>query len=459
MRKILIVAHTEFSTLVRSKAFIAGVLLLPVMMGLSLGLTRATRRVTDNKDRTFAIVDYTGVVGAPLAAVAKLFDPGTQLGDTRPGGAASSRFIAVPVDTAGRQPDDLRLELSDRVRKGELFAFVEVPANVIDPAADARIQYYSDHPSYTTLPTWLRVAANGVIISERFRRASIDRALVARLSKQATVDSLDLFERGADGTIKPAGKVDTARAIGVPIAIMGLMFITIMSSGPGLLNSVIEEKMSRISEVLMGSLTPFQLMVGKLVGSVSVSVLLATIYVAGGLITARYYGGYTNTVTASLLAWFLALSGDVDSDVRGRVHRRRRGVLRPEGLPGHDDPGHDAPDGPDVSLVPGAPRPRRHDVDIAVARADRSAVPDDAANLARPGPAGMADCSRGRIDGGNHRRDDLGGGENLPHRLADAGQDRDTRRDDALGSRSVVSPRLRLGGADDNRRVVAAKGE
>ena len=60
MRKILIVAQTEFSTLVRSKAFIAGVLLLPVMMGLSLGLTRATRKVTDNKDRTVAIVDYTG---------------------------------------------------------------------------------------------------------------------------------------------------------------------------------------------------------------------------------------------------------------------------------------------------------------------------------------------------------------------------------------------------------------
>ena len=49
---------------------------------------------------------------------------------------------------------------------------------------------------------------------------------------------------------------------------MVLMFITIMSSGPALLNSVIEEKMSRISEVLIGSVTPFQLMLGKLLGSV-----------------------------------------------------------------------------------------------------------------------------------------------------------------------------------------------
>ena len=62
------------------------------------------------------------------------------------------------------------------------------------------------------------------------------------------------------------------------------MYITVMSSAPQLLNSVIEEKMSRISEVLIGSITPFQLMMGKLLGSVGVSVLLAAIYIAGGLV-------------------------------------------------------------------------------------------------------------------------------------------------------------------------------
>src|SRR4051812_41603556 len=201
MRKILIVAQTEFSTLVRSKAFVAGILLLPVMMGLSFGLTRATMKVTDDQDRTFAIVDYSGVVSQPLIALAKMFDPGSVLAGARPGGAAASRFTPVPVDAAGRTPEALRLELSDRVRKGELFAFVEIPPNVLDPAGDVRLLYYSDHPSYATLPTWLRATANGVIINERFRRASIDRALVARLSAQAQVDNLGLFERDPSGRV------------------------------------------------------------------------------------------------------------------------------------------------------------------------------------------------------------------------------------------------------------------
>jgi ABC-2 type transport system permease protein len=305
MRKILIVAQTEFSSLVRSKAFLAGVLLLPVMMGLSVGLTRASKKVTDDKDRTFAIVDYTGVLAAPLAAVTRLFEPGAAFGEARPGGPATSRFIPVEIETAGRGPEELRLELSDRVRAGELFAFVEFPANVLDPAADARIQYYSNHPSYAALPAWLRAAANGVIINERFRRAAVDRAVVARLSKQAPVETLELFERDASGRTAPAKKVSDARAIGVPVAVLFLMFISIMSSGPALLNSVIEEKMSRISEVLMGSITPFQLMAGKLLGSVSVSVLLTAVYVAGGLAGAQYWGGYASAVTPILLAWFL----------------------------------------------------------------------------------------------------------------------------------------------------------
>ena len=67
------------------------------------------------------------------------------------------------------------------------------------------------------------------------------------------------------------------------------MYITVMSSAPQLLNSVIEEKMSRISEVLIGSITPFELMMGKLLGSVGVSVLLAAIYIAGGVVVAQYW--------------------------------------------------------------------------------------------------------------------------------------------------------------------------
>jgi ABC-2 type transport system permease protein len=304
MPKTLIVAQSEFATLVRSKAFIVSIVLMPVVMVLSVVLMRATKNATDGKDRTFAVVDYTGALGEPLVAVAQVLNAGS--GDLVDPQAprTTPRFIAVEVKPDGRAPDDLRLELSDRVRREERFAFVELPENLLDPDAKAQIRYYSNHPSYNALPIWLRATVNGIVLNERFRRASIDRALVARLTRQAPVENLGLFDRDTVGSVKQAEEVDQVRAQGVPLAMLVLMYITVMSSAPQLLNSVIEEKMSRISEVLMGAITPFQLMMGKLIGSVGVSVLLAAIYIAGGLVVAQYWGGYASAVTPGALAWF-----------------------------------------------------------------------------------------------------------------------------------------------------------
>ncbi|MGH9330060.1 MAG: ABC transporter permease [Vicinamibacterales bacterium] len=94
--------------------------------------------------------------------------------------------------------------------------------------------------------------------------------------------SLGLLERGDEGAIKEAAAVDRLRTFAIPAAFMIMMFLLVMSSSPQLLNSVIEEKMSRISEVLVASVTPFQLMMGKLLGSVGVSLVLAVIYLRAG---------------------------------------------------------------------------------------------------------------------------------------------------------------------------------
>jgi ABC-2 type transport system permease protein len=92
---------------------------------------------------------------------------------------------------------------------------------------------------------------------------------------------------------------------------MMIMLFSVMSGAPQLLNSVIEEKMSRISEVLIGSITPFELMMGKLMGSVSVSVLLAGVYMIGGMLVARHYG-YGDSIRVTDMAWlmiFLLIAG------------------------------------------------------------------------------------------------------------------------------------------------------
>jgi ABC-2 type transport system permease protein len=296
MKKIFIVAQSEFATLVRSKAFIIGIILLPVVMAGSILLARATRNATDVTERTFAIIDHTGMFAPALVEAART--TGAQ-GNGEPG----PKFVPVQIALEGRDVEDVRLELSDKVRSKELFAFVEIPSDVLEPQSGSQVLYYSDHPSYLLLPQWLRSTTGRLVQQVRFERAGVDAALVARLTAPVRVDQLGLVARDVSGRIAAAKQVDRARAQGVPFVFLILMFITIMSSAPQLLNTVIEEKMSRISEVLIGSVTPFQLMMGKLVGGAGVCALLAAIYVCGALGVA-YYWGYADAVAPSQLAWF-----------------------------------------------------------------------------------------------------------------------------------------------------------
>ena len=294
---MLIVASSEFGTLVRSKAFMITLILMPVIMSLSVLLMRATRDAADTTDRRFAYIDRSGVAGPAIEAAASARN-------ARAADGMVARFEPVAVDAAGRSDDQLRLELSDRVRRKEIFAFVEVPADIVSPDSPGEIRYYSNHPSYNELPQWLRLTVSQAVLAERFRAEQVDPALVARLTRPASVTSLGLFEREASGGIRAGEEVDPFRALGVPAVMMVLMFIVVMASAPQLLNSVIEEKMSRISEVLIGSVDPFHLMMGKLLGCIAVSLVLAVSYIAGGLVMGQTYG-YAGAVTLPMLAWFI----------------------------------------------------------------------------------------------------------------------------------------------------------
>jgi ABC-type Na+ efflux pump permease subunit len=224
----------------------------------------------------------------------------------------AARIEPALVPETGRPPDAVRLELSDRVRKGELSAFVEIPEGLNDPVPKpgATILYHTESPNDDVLPRFLEVAINGEVRLRRFQAAGISLQAAERLSRPVPMEVLGLLTRGPDGRIQPAEKVDWVRTFIAPAVLMFVVFMIVMTTTPQLLNSVLEEKMSRISEVLLGSVSPFELMLGKLIGNVGVALVLAAIYVAGGFAVAAYYG-YADAVapTAVLaLAFFVTVA-------------------------------------------------------------------------------------------------------------------------------------------------------
>lgn len=295
-----LIASAEFESAIRSKAFIIGLLAVPLIMGVAF-LLQIFGGQRDTSERTFAIVDHTGVLAERLVAEAEAYN---LEGVNDRGVATRARFLPRIVPPGGRSADEVRLALSDEVRTRSLFAFVELPAGLLDAGSEERLQYFTEYPTYQTLPQWLGETVSRLTTDRRISVAGGDPDAIRRLLAPVRIDRKGLVMRDAQGVVGEAQRVDAVQALALPAIAMFLLFGLVMSSAPQLLNAVIEEKTSRISEVLLGSVPASTLMLGKLLGSVAVTLLLAVIYVGGGLLMAAQFD-YVGIIDWMVVPWFL----------------------------------------------------------------------------------------------------------------------------------------------------------
>ena len=137
----------------------------------------------------------------------------------------------------------------------------------------------------------------------RFTAAGVDSRQVRALSQPVPLQRLGLAEQKATGEVVQAKRENRVATMLVPIGGMVLLYLVVMSSAPALLNTVLEEKMQKISEVLLASVSPFELMLGKLLGTVLVSLTLSGLYM-GSLVWGLWRFGQLENVPGQLYAWF-----------------------------------------------------------------------------------------------------------------------------------------------------------
>jgi ABC-2 type transport system permease protein len=114
---------------------------------------------------------------------------------------------------------------------------------------------------------------NDVVVEARFERADppVDRERIRRLQRKVDFRYVDV----ATGQETTGDEMTRFLA---PFAFMFLLFMGTMTISHGLLTSVIEEKSSRVIEVLLSAVSPIELMAGKILGMVAVGGVLIVIW-------------------------------------------------------------------------------------------------------------------------------------------------------------------------------------
>jgi len=324
LRKILVIALREYNAAVRTKAFVVSLVFLPVLMLGSFTVQALLRDKVDTSAKHFAVIDRTegeGVLAALQAATRQRNE--TELRDPS-GKQVKPEYVlerVAPADSEEAQ-QALRLEQSERVRRGELDGIIEIGPDVDEaapPAADlprfdgpepnfeerlsVRFQAHS-HTAHE-FPEWLRHSVSAAVKERRCRRLGLSVAQVDQ-----TVRQVPILERGLsiwdphEQKIRDGGEVNRMASFLLPTGLVMLMFMMIFVGASPLLQGVLEEKTQRIAEVLLGSVRPFPLMLGKLLGTVGVATTLGAVYLGGAYLGARHYG-LTEYISPQVMAWFL----------------------------------------------------------------------------------------------------------------------------------------------------------
>jgi len=308
MRKIFHLAIREYKASVKTKGFIIGLIVAPIFMGGSMIAFALLRDRVDTTDKTLAVLDRTGRMAAALVEAAQERNA-KEIRDPQTGKKTKPAYFIETVEPDSVKADAQRLALSDKVREGRYHAFMEIGPDAVHPAQNpetSRINYYAKNATMDDLRRWISWPVNDHLRKLRLADAGIEGSKVQDLFYWVNVDGLGLVtvDEGTGG-IQDARRATEAEAIFVPIIMVMFMFLMIMMNVPGMLQAVMEEKTQCIAEVLLGSVTPFEFMMGKLLSGVAVSLTSAAVYVCCGTLAARQMG-YHAYIPFHVLPWFLA---------------------------------------------------------------------------------------------------------------------------------------------------------
>ena len=306
MRKILKLAKREYLESVKTKGFIIMLVLMPVVMGGSGIAMMLFKGQVDTRDKRVAVIDHSGRATEMLRKAfearntAAVFDPKT-------GKKVQPAYVLEIIEPNEGDPKRQKLELSDRVRRNELHAFLEIGANVLHPKDGdeaSRLTYHARNAAMDPIRNWLNNLINNDLRKSRMIKAGIDISRVDQVLAWIQVEPLGLLSADtATGEVREARRSSEVEAVLVPLILFFLMFLMVMMGAMPLLSSVQEEKTQRIAEVLLGCLEPHEFMAGKVLGGLAVSLTGATVYVAGGIVMLNALG-LSRFVPVRVIPWF-----------------------------------------------------------------------------------------------------------------------------------------------------------
>lgn len=241
MRKLKLIIHREFIAKVKNKSFLIMTFLSPVIMVIMGGLVVFLMKKNDEKVKEIVYVDASGLFTKENFKDSKTvkYQDYTQLGIT---------------------------ETKKKVAKGDFYGVLYIPKKDSLELLAKSIAFYSKDSPGMSLINGLEARVETHLRNLKLTQFEID---LMHIKASEITSDIKMFNFSGEESSKLINGLKIA--VGAIAGYLLMMFVMIY--GTSVMRSVIEEKTSRIVEIIVSSVKPFQLMLGKIIGNASAGLL------------------------------------------------------------------------------------------------------------------------------------------------------------------------------------------
>ncbi len=266
MPKLWFVIKREYLTRVFTKGFIISTVAIPAFIIGIIAFQFFVAEKQPARTQTIAIVDEAGQLGNLIESLLTK----QKLPDGKPA------FAVVQIQEQPRDPQELRAHLTTLTRAHRLSGYLWIPRGIL---AGEKPQFVVRNPgAFMTLET-INHAVTNAVIARLLQSKGVSVQNLSTLLHNADVRLIHLTSKGESE--------EKGQIYAVAIGMATILYGSLLMYGITTMRSVLEEKTTRIMEILISSIQPFELLAGKILGVAAVGLTQFLIWaVSAGLLAA-----------------------------------------------------------------------------------------------------------------------------------------------------------------------------
>ncbi len=232
MNKILLIVQREYLSRVKKKSFLLTTFLVPLFfIGLYVGTFLLTQQSFEDSKALVYVLDHTDSVQQQLK---------------------STDQITYATSSA-----ELQQQLKDIKEKGDKTSLLIIPKDFFD---SKKIEFLSAGKPNIKIQSRIEEELSKVLLAHAYKALNIDAEKIKNIDTKVETSAKEITETG------DTKESDTRIAMGIAMGLSILIYLSLFLYGAQVMRGIIEEKSSRIVEVIISSVKPFQLMMGKIIG-------------------------------------------------------------------------------------------------------------------------------------------------------------------------------------------------